>query len=87
MSLTYFQKNNGGIQELWVTDGTTAGTQRLKVLGAFNVTNLTVIGARAYFGFDDGIHGNELWTSDGTVAGTMMVDDIEPGTVGSFPKF
>ena len=85
MSLTYFQKDNGGVQELWVTDGTAAGTQRLKVLGGLNVTNLTVIGSRAYFGFDDGTHGNELWTSDGTAAGTTLVDDIKPGTSGSFP--
>ncbi len=85
MSLTYFQKDNGGVQELWVTDGTTTGTQRLKVLGGLTVSNLTVIGARAYFGFDDGTHGNELWTSDGTVAGTKMVTDIESGPNGSFP--
>ncbi len=83
--LTYFQKDNGGIQELWVTDGTTAGTERLKVLGAFNVINLAVIGARAYFGFDDGIHGTELWTSDGTAAGTVMVADMNPGPPDSFP--
>jgi ELWxxDGT repeat protein len=85
VSLTYFQKDNGGNQELWVTDGTPAGTQRLKVLGGLNATNLTVIGARAYFTFDDGVHGMELWTSDGTAAGTMMVSDIESGSNGSTP--
>jgi ELWxxDGT repeat protein len=83
--LTYFQETNGGIRELWVTDGTPAGTQRLKVLGALSTSNLTVVGTRAYFGFDDGTHGIELWTSDGTVAGTMMVGDLNPGLMGSVP--
>ncbi len=85
MSLTYFQEDNGGLQELWVTDGTIAGTQRLKVLNGLNTTNLTVIGSRAFFTFDDGVHGMELWTSDGTAAGTVMLSDIAPGPGGSFP--
>src|SRR5271165_2749234 len=31
------------------------------------------------------VHGAELWTSDGTAAGTMMVKDILPGPLSSYP--
>ena len=29
----------------------------------------------------------ELWKTDGTAEGTVMVSDILPGTVGSFPNY
>lgn len=66
MSLTYFVKNNAGSEELWVSDGTVAGTRLVKALGAAAITHLTVIGARAFFGAEDGAHSEELWISDGT---------------------
>ncbi len=40
-----------------------------------------------YFAANDGIHGNELWKTDGTDGGTTLVQDIDPGHVGSDPKF
>lgn len=70
-------------KELWISDGTDAGTHMLKDLvggtassGAYTPV---VIGDIAYFFADDGIHGNELWKSDGTPEGTSLVKDIQPG--------
>ncbi len=83
MSLSYFAETNAGVQELWVSDGTTS--HKVMGFGAAAITNLTMIGARVFFTVDDGIHGNEVWVSDGTAAGTMLVSDIDPGATGSSP--
>src|ERR1044071_2635801 len=40
----------------------------------------TAVGNKLFFGFDDGVHGDELWVSDGTADGTKLVLDIAPGT-------
>ncbi|HEY9421863.1 MAG TPA: ELWxxDGT repeat protein [Thermoanaerobaculia bacterium] len=75
--------------ELWITDGTEAGTRLLKDLcpGACSSQpqSLTVVGSRIYFGATDGVHGLELWSTDGTAAGTQMVADLVPGLLGSSP--
>jgi ELWxxDGT repeat protein len=86
MSLSYFAENVGAIEQLWVSDGTPAGTHMVKAFAGNPIHNLTAIGARVYFTVDDGTHGNELWVSDGTAAGTMLVSDINPGATGSNPS-
>lgn len=76
--------------ELWKTDGTTAGTTRVKDInpgpGGSQPIHMLAVGNAVYFAASDGVHGFELWRSDGTEAGTFMVDDIEPGGRGSFPS-
>ncbi|HAL70683.1 MAG TPA: hypothetical protein DCP71_02805, partial [Verrucomicrobiales bacterium] len=66
--------------ELWITDGTAAGTRLLKDIWpgepASRITELTVCGDRAFFSADDGQHGQELWVTDGTEAGTQMAVDL-----------
>jgi ELWxxDGT repeat protein/VCBS repeat-containing protein len=67
--------------ELWVTDGTAAGTSLLKDINpggsGSGVTNLTAIGnGRVVFDANDGSTGLELWVTDGTVAGTFRVKDV-----------
>ncbi len=72
----YFVATDGGTfgDELWVTDGTAAGTRRLTDFGpaaAFDPTQSGIdpdpwqLGAVArgklYFRANDGIHGRELW--------------------------
>jgi ELWxxDGT repeat protein len=50
--------------ELWISDGTTAGTrlyQDIAQVGGSRPENLTVFQNTLYFVADDGIHGNELW--------------------------
>jgi ELWxxDGT repeat protein len=69
--------------ELWITDGTAAGTRRLRDIqpgaGGSAPQGFVSAGGRVFFAADDGAHGRELWESDGTVEGTRQVADIAPG--------
>lgn len=77
-------------QELWVTDGTPAGTHRVRDIlpgaGSSYPQDLTAAGGLLYLTADDGEHGRELWVSDGTEAGTRIVDDLNPGGFSSSPS-
>ncbi len=67
--------------ELWKSDGTQAGTQRVKDIPAgqpWTMMELAAVGSSLYFTVDDSQHGCELWKSDGTEAGTRLVKDIDP---------
>jgi ELWxxDGT repeat protein len=79
MALSYFAENNSGIEQLWITDGTAAGTRMVKAFAGGSIQWLTMVGAKVFFTADDGVHGSELWTSDGTAAGTVLIRDINPG--------
>jgi ELWxxDGT repeat protein len=73
------------VHQLWVTDGTTAGTKMLKQFNTVSGT-LTRAGNLLYFAADGGSgSGKELWATDGTAAGTFEVMDIAPGTAYSDP--
>ena len=70
--------------ELWVTDGTVAGTQVLKninPLGDATPDAMTIVGDRIMLRAFNGSHGQEPWISDGTAAGTIALGDIN--TVGA----
>ena len=71
--------------ELWRSDGTPEGTGR--VWSGAGLYGLTVVGETLYFTGDDGEHGSELWRSDGTREGTILVEDIRPGSKGSWPTY
>ncbi len=75
--------------ELWVSDGTPAGTGRLVDIlpgeEGSSPRGLSVFEGLLYFSADDGEHGRELWVSDGTAAGTRLARDIRPGPEGSSP--
>jgi ELWxxDGT repeat protein len=76
--------------DLWVTDGTTAGTMRTKdinLVGNPNPQNLTPFNNKIFFTANDSVHGTELWSSDGTTAGTNLVSDINVGVLGSNPSY
>ena len=81
---TYFSADDkkGGGYALWKTDGTSAGTTKVKDINPSSfggeATSLNVLNGKLYFVADDGTHGNELWTTDGTEAGTVLVKDINP---------
>jgi len=90
MSLTYFSVTDNGDSELWVTDGTVAGTRLVKTFAAnpiTPITDITIFKGRAYFAADDGVDGVELWTSDGTTAGTTLVSDSYSGSTSGFPDY
>jgi len=77
--------------ELWVSDGTAAGTLRIASLPASGsvapeILSLTAVGScRVYFATFGGPFGSELWRSDGTLAGTAVVVDLYPGVAGGSP--
>ena len=77
----------GGHAELWVSDGTLAGTLPVLALrgrlfgqsdGVVGERPAGAFGARLVFLADDGVHGGEPWVSDGTPAGTFLLKDINP---------
>lgn len=67
-------------EELWVTDGTPAGTRMVKDINpgmsTSDIQYLTRFNDKVVFSADDGENGHELWISDGTEDGTYMVKDI-----------
>ncbi|MDD1610369.1 MAG: DUF4347 domain-containing protein, partial [Methylococcaceae bacterium] len=86
--------------ELWVTDGTAAGTGLLKDIytGIGNgfppypnsslPVGITSLGnGKAVFAAYNGINGYGLWVTDGTVAGTNLVKNIVSGIISSNPWF
>ncbi|MCS6820478.1 MAG: gliding motility-associated C-terminal domain-containing protein [Microscillaceae bacterium] len=81
--------------ELWVSDGTSAGTNLVKDIRpgppGSDPQHLTSVfigtSHKLFFTADDGTHGRELWVSDGTAAGTFMVKDIRPGSNSSNPIY
>jgi ELWxxDGT repeat protein len=79
-------------RELWVTDGSAAGTQMVADINpgageSFPDSFLTLPDGRAAFSADDGTHGRELWITDGTTGGTQMVADINQGSASSLSAF
>jgi ELWxxDGT repeat protein len=70
----FFTATESGSNNLWISDGTTAGTQRvwLNTVGG-NLINLRAVGRRLFF--DNG--SNVLLVSDGTGPGTTVI-----GTTG-----
>lgn len=80
-----FFAGNDGVhgEELWVSDGTEAGTRMVRDLAAglrsSGPGDLTEVGNRAFFTAEDEVHGREIWVSDGTAAGTALVADLTDG--------
>ena len=82
----FFQANDGtnGI-ELFVSDGTTAGTRMVRDLtpgpGSTGFFQLTEFNGQLFFVCNTPGIGKELWRSDGTAAGTVLVNgDMAPST-------
>ncbi len=75
--------------ELWVTDGTAAGTRFVKEIcpgtNSAQILRFYAYKGKAYFGASNENANVELWCSDGTAAGTVMLKEINPGINGSAP--
>ncbi|NOK63452.1 MAG: hypothetical protein GFH25_541276n9 [Chloroflexi bacterium AL-N10] len=68
-------------EDLWVSDGTTAGTRWLKHIrvdgGRMDATWFTVMGEQLFFlAYDKSQYG--LWVSDGTDEGTQLIAELPP---------
>ena len=78
-------------EELWVSDGTVAGTHMVKDIypgtTGSNPQWLCAVGGLCYFAATTPEAGTELWVSDGTADGTKMVKDIYPGGTSSSPAY
>ncbi|MEO6691709.1 MAG: ELWxxDGT repeat protein [Saprospiraceae bacterium] len=82
--------NNKGV-ELYVSDGTVAGTKLFMDINAgiadANPFNFKVYNDILYFSANTATTGNELWLTDGTVQGTKMIADINVGNGSSNPQY
>jgi ELWxxDGT repeat protein len=94
--LLYFRANTDGRgAELWVSDGTPAGTRILREYASENgstvrnPTEFVPSGDYLFFACDTGNRvrlGQELCRTDGTPEGTVLVKEIQPGTGFSSPS-
>ncbi|MXP66143.1 hypothetical protein E0493_22700 [Roseomonas sp. M0104] len=88
LPFVYIGRDAQNGEELWVSDGSQAGTKLLKDIwpGAHgsDIGNMTRLpDGRVLFTAADPVHGNELWVTDGTESGTEMLYDVNDGS-GSF---
>lgn len=79
----YFSGNDGTHgSELWVTDGSDAGTSLVKEIktgpAGSNPSEFAKLGNQLLFFADNGTTGMELWTTDGSTGGTHLLKDINP---------
>ena len=85
----FFSATDGSTNwELWKSDGTDAGTVRIKDIRAGRgsyPSQLTNIAGTVFFTATDDAHGTELWKTDGTEAGTVRLE-ILPDAPGSYPE-
>lgn len=70
---------------LWTSDGTKAGTQKIKnVTVDYNFPMMATKGKLFFYAGDSFYgYGDELWATDGTAQGTKMVKDINKGNNSS----
>ena len=77
---------SNGTHQLWISDGTVAGTTELaSFANGTDLATLAVSNGVGYFAGSDSTHGTELWKTDGTTASTTLLNDINPGSTGSNP--
>ncbi|MFO0820937.1 MAG: Ig-like domain-containing protein [Pirellulales bacterium] len=84
----FLAEDNVNGREVWVTDGTTAGTLLLKdILPGSSTDSLRTptflgkLGAdKVLFTAVDNVNGREVWVTDGTTVGTFLLKDIMPGS-------
>lgn len=73
----YFLANERtGSDVLWSSDGTEAGTIRIRPFAM--ATDLTNVNGTLFFSVRDEHGSAQLWKSDGTDAGTIRVKELEP---------
>ena len=76
--LEVFVPSSSTSPQLWLSDGTAAGSTLLHTPAVNFSTGVTIIGSKAYFAALDSAIGSEPWVTDGTPAGTFMLKDTDP---------
>ncbi|MEO0733089.1 MAG: hypothetical protein AAFZ52_09660 [Bacteroidota bacterium] len=84
----FFAADAGTGPDLWVTDGTMAGTMVLldteeAGFGGYTPQNLLQVGDFVYYKDELSESGIELWRTDGTMEGTTIVRDLQEGRSNS----
>lgn len=87
----FYGKTPAAGSELWVTDGSPAGTRMVKEINPGTANGptgqaLAVFDNRVWFQAQNPTVGTELWYSDGTETGTQAFD-LAAGTASSTPLF
>lgn len=83
----YFAGDSQNDRELYVSDGTSAGTQAIgSGLGAGNPDDFVAGGGKLYYIADQPPYGRQLHVTDGTAAGTHLVKAIGPGQYYQGPR-
>ena len=73
----YFAATDGDASQLWVTDGTVAGTVAVTTDPTrTEIHYVTPMADKLYFAASTAAIGSELYASDGTEAGTFLAADI-----------
>jgi MYXO-CTERM domain-containing protein len=87
---------NDGVngEELWRSDGTAFGTVLVRNIepdvNAGGPKHLLVMNGVLYFNARADAYpplGYELWKSDGTTSGTVLLKDVLPGNLSSYPQW
>src|SRR5579862_3236717 len=75
-------QGSGHGAELWITDGTAAGTYLLDDINPGSnssaPTSFVALGGEVLFAAQGSTNNTELWITDGTAAGTSILTDINP---------
>jgi ELWxxDGT repeat protein len=91
-NLLYFSADNStNGEEVWRTDGTTAGTQLVADLNSFSVFgsqpyDFTNLNGRLVFGAEDTNFNDNLYISDGMASGTTVIGSGLAGSVVDTPR-
>jgi ELWxxDGT repeat protein len=75
--------------QLWITDGTEAGTQLLVDPDTlpYGYESVFSYNGKVYFDHYDDVNGTEIWETAGTVGSTKMFIDLNPGAESSNANF
>lgn len=70
----YSPESERRVDELWISDGTEAGTRRIEA-GFDRPANEMILNDALYFTANDSVNGIQLWRTDGTGSGTERVSN------------
>ncbi|HEX8700181.1 MAG TPA: ELWxxDGT repeat protein [Myxococcaceae bacterium] len=86
----FFSAGDTDGEELWTSDGTVGGTEKVKDLRSgppsSSPTGLVELDRQVFFAAEDGSRGRELWRSDGSARDTVLVRDVQTGVGSSAPE-